>query len=124
MADDTQSPPTNEQADDLFAIRVHVTPERAGELLQRGDIDFGDRPHIRPNPDGTGILELFATRGQVADLEAQGHQLEVGENVSAHARERVAEVGQGDRFEGGRTPPRGLGRKVGGHGAEPPDGAS
>jgi hypothetical protein len=37
--------------------------------------------------------------------------LEVGENAAELAKQRMEEVGRGDRFEGGRVAPRGLGRK-------------
>ena len=56
----------------------------------------------------------FAPEDQIREIQAAGYSVEVGENVSATARERQAEVGKGDRFEGGRVPPRGLGRKPGG----------
>jgi len=103
-----------ERDDDQFAVRVKATPDQVDELLRRGEFDFGDHPTITPNPDGTGNLDLFVTRSQIEALQAAGYELEVGLNLSARARERVAEVGQGDRFDGGRVPPRGLGRKIGG----------
>ena len=58
---------------------------------------------------------------QIADLRAAGFAVAVGDNESAAGRARQADIGQGDRFEGGRVPPRGIGRKVGGKkgGAEP-----
>jgi hypothetical protein len=103
----------DERPEDQFYARVTVTREQAAELLRRG-LDFGDRPHVSPNPDGTGDLDLFLTQGQIDGLRADGFAVEMGPNLSARARERLAEVGQGDRFEGGRTPPRGLGQKIGG----------
>jgi hypothetical protein len=109
----------DERADDQFHVRVTVTRDQATELFRRG-LDFGDRPHVSPNPDGTGDLDLFLTRGQIEGLRADGYAVEVGRNLSARARERLAEVGQGDRFEGGRVAPRGLGRKVGGR-QQPPE---
>ena len=120
MTDETQSvggdDAGGERRDDQFAVRVRVTPDQVEELLRRGEFDFGDHPSITPNPDGTGYLDLFPTRPQIEALEAEGYELDVGLNLSARARERVAEVGRGDRFEGGRVPPRGLDRKIGGGG--------
>jgi hypothetical protein len=106
-------PAQDERSDDQFHVRVTVTRDQATELFRRG-LDFGDRPRVSPNPDGTGVLDLFLTRGQIDGLRADGFPVDVGRNLSARARERLAEVGQGDRFEGGRVAPRGLGRKVGG----------
>ncbi len=104
----------DEQAADQFVVRVAVTPVQAAELLGRGEFDFGDHPSIKTDDDGTGRLALFVTRAQIDALRTEGYELEVGANMSARARERVSEVGEGDRFEGGRIVPRGLGRKIGG----------
>jgi hypothetical protein len=104
----------DERADDVFAVRVRVTQDQARKILEGGAYDFGDHPTISPNPDGTGSLDLFVTRAQAAELEAEGVTPTFGHNQSARARERIAELGEGDRFEGGRAVPRGFGRKIGG----------
>jgi hypothetical protein len=106
----------DERTDDIFAVGVRVTPDQARAILERGVYDFGDHPKITPNPDGTGSLNLFVTRGQAAELEAEGVAVAYGHNQSARARARIAELGEGDRYEGGRVIPRGIGRKVGGRG--------
>jgi hypothetical protein len=113
MTDDPASEP-GEPEDDRFAVRITVDREAARRLTQRTDLDFGDRPHIRPQSENRAILEAFATRAQISELRAEGYAVAVGANESAAGRARQAEVGQGDRFEGGRVPPKGLGRKVGG----------
>jgi hypothetical protein len=105
-----------EEADDRFVVRVTVSAAQADELLRREGLDFGDHPHIDPRPDGTGSLILFMTRGEARALEREGLRVELGDNMSARARERLAEIGRGDRFEGGRVVPRGIGRKIGGRG--------
>jgi hypothetical protein len=105
-----------ERAEDQFAVRVKVARGQADELLRRGEFDFGDHPNINPNPDGTANLTLFVSQAQVESLRAEGYEVEVGANLSARARERLGEVGKGDRFEGGTVPPRGIGRKIGGRG--------
>ena len=103
--------PTAEQPGDRFAVTAIVTTEQAAELLARDDFDFGCRPLLHPKPDGTASLDLLVTRKAIDDLQARGHRIEVGENVSAAGRVRQREVGEGDRFEGGRVAPRGVGRK-------------
>jgi hypothetical protein len=130
MTDETQHnatdvPPSGpgEPEDDRFAVRITVDRESALRLTARTDLDFGDRPHIRPQSENRAILEAFATMTQIADLRAAGFAVAVGDNESAAGRARQAEIGQGDRFEGGRVLPRGLGRKVGGKGGgEKPSG--
>jgi hypothetical protein len=115
--------PGAEREDDVFAVRVTATQAQADELVGRGEFDFGDRPHFRATAAG-GRLDLFVTRPQIEALRAEGFEVEVASNQSARLRDRLGEVGRGDRFEGGGVPPRGLGRKVGGRGpsAPPPDG--
>ena len=114
MVDDKGRPPDDEREDDVFAVRAKVTREQALELARQGDLDYGDRLHWSPEPDGTGRLDLFVTRGQMDALKAQGIEVDVASNESGRAREVLADVGEGDRFEGGTVPPSGIGRKVGG----------
>ena len=110
----------DERSDDVFAVRVRVTQDQARTILERGTYDFGDHPNIIPNPDGTGEMDLFVTRAQASELEAEGIPVAIGGNQSSRARARIAELGEGDRYEEGRVVPRGIGRKVGGRGAPPP----
>ena len=109
-------PGADEQAGDILAVRVRVNPDQARALLERGGLDFGDRPNVTPNADGSGSLALFVTRDQIAELEGGGLAVTVGRNQSAGARARIAEMAEGDedRFAGGEVAPRGLGRKIGG----------
>ena len=114
MPDQNASSPGDDLAADQFAVRVKVTREQAAALLRRGEFDFGDHPRITENPDGTGNLDLVASNSQIEALRGEGYEVDVGHNLTARARARLKEVGHGDRFEGGRVPPKGLGRKIGG----------
>ena len=96
---------------DKFVVKISVTPETVTELLRRFDLDVGDRPHVEPTAERRGTLFAFAPEEQIREIEAAGYAIEVGENVSETGRQRMAEVSEGDRFEGGRVPPQGLGRK-------------
>lgn len=109
MPDETT--PGAEQPGDRFAVTALVTPAQAAELFARDDLDFGCRPRLRPDADGTASLVILASRRTIDELRAKGHRLTVGENVSAAGRARLAEVGRGDRFEGGRIAPSGLAHK-------------
>jgi hypothetical protein len=111
MADDSTQ--AEEQAGDRFSVRVVVNREQSRGLIARVDLDFGDRPTIRPQSEDRAIVAVFATREQIAGLEADGLEVKVVHNESARGRASTADIGQGDRFEGGRVPPRGLGQKVG-----------
>ena len=111
---------------DRFAVKISVSPVTVTELLSRFELDVGDRPHVEPTDEGRGVLYAFASQEQIREVEAAGYAIDVGENVSETGRQRMAEVSEGDRFEGGRLPPRGLGRKPGrretGSGEEPESG--
>ncbi len=98
---------------DLFAARVRVTRDRYARLVQEFHVDVGCRPHVEANPDGTGSLQIFASAAQIQELRAAGFEVDQGENASELGRKAQAEIGKGDRFEGGRVTPRGLGRKPG-----------
>jgi len=98
---------------DLFTVRIAVTRESFESLLKKFDLDVGCRPHFQQNTDGTASLTAFATKERIRELEGAGYKVEVGENASEVGRQRQGEVGKGDRFEGGRVVPRGLGEKTG-----------
>src|SRR5918996_1405567 len=125
---DENAKPGDERDDDVFAVRVTATEAQAHELVSRGEFDFGDRPHFGETAGGRGRLDLFLTRSQIEALRVEGYEVEIASNQSARWRERVSEVGPGDRFEGGAVPPRGLGRKIGGRGHQdqppPPAGST
>ena len=129
MSDSEDAGPTNRDEGvpaDSFAVKVSVTPATMTELLRRFELDVGDRPYVEPTAEGRGLLYAFASREQIRELEAAGYSIDIGENASETGRQRMAEVSEGDRFEGGRIPPRGLGRKPGrreaGPGGEPENG--
>lgn len=105
--------PRDEAPPDLFAARVSVTRDTYARLVQEFHVDVGCRPHVEVSPDGTGSLQIFASAAQIQALRAAGFRVEQGENASELGRKAQAEIGKGDRFEGGRVTPRGLGRKPG-----------
>ena len=98
---------------DLFEVRITVSQDEFTRLIENIPLDLGCRPHIEMNPDGTGTVQAFASEARIRELEAAGYRVEQGENVSAVGRVRQREVGTGDRFQGGRVTPRGLGIKSG-----------
>jgi|GEM_PF-2222712 len=99
---------------DLYAALITGNHENLKRLLQTFELDVGCRhPHLEPNPDRTATLTVYATEERIREIQAAGYKIERGENVSALGRERQKEVGEGDRFKGGRVAPRGLGEKPG-----------
>lgn len=99
---------------DLYVVSVAVERGQASELLSRREFDFGDHPNIEPDADGRAArLTMFVSKLQIETLRDEGFIVVPGVNMSARGRERLGEVGQGDRFEGGLTAPKGIGRKIG-----------
>jgi hypothetical protein len=99
---------------DLYAARITGRPETFARLRREFELDVGCRaPHFEVNPDGSGTMLVYATEERIRELQAAGYRVETGENVSELGRERQKEVGEGDRFKGGRVTPRGLGAKTG-----------
>jgi hypothetical protein len=113
MTDQTADDSGPDRADDRFAVKVKGNKEQINQLLREGDIDIGDHPNVADNRDGTGSLDAFLTSRQIETLRADGYEVSIGDNLSEQARVRLAEVGKGDRYDGGRIAPEGLGRKIG-----------
>lgn len=99
---------------DLYEVRITGSRETIAKVLREFELDVGCRhAHVEPNPDRTATLLAYASEDRVRELQTAGYKVEKGENVSAVGRRRQEEVGQGDRFEGGRRAPTGLGEKRG-----------
>jgi hypothetical protein len=112
--DSNQSQRNEAIASDLYSARVTGSRETLARLMQTFELDVGCRhPEIEANPDRTATLLLYATKERIRELQDAGYKVETGENVSELGRQRQKEVGKGDRFEGGRVAPRGLGEKPG-----------
>jgi len=58
-------------------------------------------------------VSILATKAKIRALDEAGLKPEVHENASALGRARQADVGRGDRFEGGKVVPKGRGRLLG-----------
>ncbi|MDX6404028.1 MAG: hypothetical protein QOH70_1483 [Blastocatellia bacterium] len=112
-ADGAAQPERNdERPPDLYAVRITAGREVLAKIIREFALDVGCRPHAELKPDGSAALLAYATKERIDEMKAAGYGVELGENVSAIGRERQAEVGKGDRFEGGRVAPRGLGEKT------------
>jgi len=112
--DSNQKQPEHPTPRDLYEARITGSREELAKALQSFELDVGCRhPHVEPNPDRSATLLVYAHKDRIRELLDAGYKVEVGENVSELGRQRQKEVGQGDRFEGGRVAPRGLGEKPG-----------
>jgi hypothetical protein len=105
-----RKPTGSEAPGDKFSVVVHL-PDRASlaELRRHKRLDVG---HVHPTKGKDVEITLFATKQQIADLREAGWKVDVGQNLSAIGRERQKEVGKGDRYQGGKKTPKGLGTKT------------
>jgi hypothetical protein len=78
------------------------------DLLARGGrLDFGCKPTVIREADGTFTVPVIGEPDVLDGLRGEGFELQVDE-----LRERQADVGRDDRFEGGKSVPRGFGVKA------------
>lgn len=96
---------------DVF-LTVLYAPDRESlaHLLRKEVLDVGPM-HTRPDSKEIEV-HLYADEEQINKLKKDGWKLDVRENLSEVGRKRQREVGEGDRFEGGKIPPKGLGKKI------------
>jgi hypothetical protein len=101
------------QDPDVFRVALRA-PDRA--TLAKIVREFGlDIDHQHPAEDDRAKevrIDAFLTQREIDLLKSRDLELRVGENLSAVGRERQKEVGKGDRFKGGKTRPKGLGKKT------------
>jgi hypothetical protein len=87
---------------------LQVAEERLPDVLRRS-LDFGCRPVVTKHDDGTVTLPVIATASQLEELREAGYDVQLIETPGGIDYG----IGQGDRFDGGRTAPRGFGEKTG-----------
>ncbi len=62
-------------------------------------------------PDGSLSVDAYTPEAVLDQLKKAGADFEIIEDATRVGKERQKEVGRGDRFEGGKLAPRGLGKK-------------
>jgi hypothetical protein len=88
-------------------VRVRDDDALRDVLSRAGRLDFGCKPTVIPEADGGFSVPVIADEEVLEALRAEGLELSVDE-----LPEPQRDIGEGDRFEGGATPPRGFGAKV------------
>lgn len=66
---------------------------------------------IRRQPDGTLSMEVYTPEEVLDQLKGAGAVFEIIEDATKVGKARQKEVGRGDRFDGGKKAPNGLGKK-------------
>lgn len=103
--------PQKQPERDVFLVVLYA-PDRESfaRLLRQEVLDVGP-VHTRPDTKEIEV-HLYAGEEQIKKLKKDGWKLDVRENLSEVGRKRQKEVGKGDRFKGGKVPPKGLGKKA------------
>lgn len=95
---------------DLFEAHLIGPSETVLRAIAKHELDVGCRhATVEPSAEDAISVQIFASAKQLDAIESEGLRVKRGDNVSAIARERFNEVGRGDRYEGGRSYPEGLG---------------
>jgi hypothetical protein len=96
----------------VLHVRIHAVDfEALGALLLEG-IDAGCRPHFTEGHDRRLSMQAYVREDELVRLTDRGLEVDVVADATAAGAERQAQVGRGDRFEGGRIAPRGLGLEI------------
>ena len=97
----------------IYRVLIQVPDgARLAEVLAAPGLDFGCRPHPSRSPNGDYAIVAYAAEADVDKLRTRGFRIEVLGDALEEARRAQATVGKGDRFEGGRITPHGLGTKI------------
>ena len=84
--------------------------ETLAELVKVYQLDIGGGGPRRL-PDGTISMEAYVPQEFLDRMKKGKVAFEIIEDATEVGRQRQKEVGKGDRFEGGKKVPRGLGNK-------------
>ena len=89
----------------FFRIRIFAPDlETLTSFLRKQELDLGERGPRRQE-DGTIVVEAFVPERIISDLKKTRLEIEVLEDLTEVGKKRQAQVGKGDRFQGGRRLP-------------------
>ncbi|MEH6471239.1 MAG: hypothetical protein V7752_08315 [Halopseudomonas sp.] len=106
----TKRSPKKLPGDRFLTVLYASDRDCLARLLRNEILDVGP---IQSRADADEIeVHLYVDTSKIQLLKKAGWKLEVRENLSEIGRKRQKEVGKGDRFDGGRIIPTGLGKKI------------
>jgi hypothetical protein len=101
--------PDNPQ-EKILAVRISGDASVVRSFLGK----FPTETYAQKREGDSVSFDVFMPEAVVERVKIKGLKLEVLYDASARGRERQKEVGRGNRFEGDRKIPDGLGGKTGG----------
>ena len=97
---------------DVLTVAIHAPDiEELRELVRTHPYDFGCRARALRTPEGDYITPAILTHEQFDQLYKEGRRIDILFDGIPDDRSARATIGQGDRFEGGRRAPQGLGSR-------------
>jgi hypothetical protein len=84
--------------------------ETLAKLVKEHSLDVGGGG-ARRLPDGTVTMEAYVNQEILGRLKRGKQVFKILEDLTEVGKQRRKEVGKGDRFEGGKKVPHGLGKK-------------
>jgi hypothetical protein len=99
-------------ANGYYRVLVDLSPhETAGNLSAFG-LDHSCMAQPAPRESGERQLHAFASGASVTAMRAAGRSVTVIADADAEGEQLKKNVGKGDRFDGGRSGPPGVGRLI------------
>jgi hypothetical protein len=97
--------------EDVVKITLWVPDQQALKTILSSAKVSLDCGSPRRDESGDFRITLFATKAEAQKISALPFRSEIDESYGKYLKERQKEVAKGDRFEGGRVKPEGLGTK-------------
>lgn len=95
-----------------YRILVEMSPHETVGNLGEFRLQHACMPQPRPTESGTGRLHAFARGATVVALRKAGRKVRVLADADAEGKRLQRHIGKGDRFKGGRSGPKGIGKLV------------
>ena len=107
-----RKPAHEEGAEPFRRLLAWCTDESGASVVTTGGQGC-QQSTARPGrtPAGQWVIEVYAPEEVATRLRKSGVRVEVDKEFEKRSLSRRAEVNAGDRFQDGRLPPRGVGRK-------------
>ena len=97
--------------EDVVKITLWVPDQQALKTITASAKVSLDCGSPKRDESGNFVITLYATAAEAAKVTAPPFSSEVDDNFAAYLAERPQEVSRGDRFQGGKVKPEGLGTK-------------
>ena len=97
-------------ADKQYRILVELSPHEHVANLSRFHLQHSCMPQSPPTASGSRDLHAFARGAAITSLRKAGRKVRVLADADAEGRRLQRSIGKGDRFKGGRSGPRGVGK--------------